>query len=337
MEFSRLMDFSRLVDEATTQVPRPMLHFDEFDIKVRGMNRRLVVVAGFSGSFKTTYALNMAYNNAVILGYTSVFVSLEMDTQELWKRLLLRHYVNPKFTKYGMDIKVVSNNWSCLSIEAKRFLREIVAPDLNKGISKDNKRYGDIIILSVQDLMSAKYSIEDLLSTVENTILSSPIKDYYSGIDLLFIDYLQLLSGMVYRRNSLKTDRYQLVGDAIRYLRELTQTYKNGKGINIVALSQINRESFKYVRDSIGKSYDLTSIAESSEIVNAADIIITLRADEKDKAAHRVMAQLLKNRFGETIEEPVDMLSWPEYTYIGNYRQSTQEEIDDAVNSLLGI
>ena len=333
MEISKLMDFGKLIADAKIKHIGPMFHHRQFGEKMGGMRGRLVTIAGFSGSCKTTYALDMAYYNATKLGYTSVFLSLEMEPSELWKKLLLRHSENHKFTRYRKVDSVNGYDWSGLSIDNFNFLKNIVAEDFKK-----NMAYGHIIIVSTDDLV--KHGIDNLLPAIEKDIMASPFKDKYWGIDLFFVDYIQLLGNFLYHQYSQKNNRYQFVGDVIRYLKFLTQTYKTGmnNGIDVIALSQINREGYKYARDSKDKDkgYDLTSIAESSEIVNASDIVITLRYEIVNKKGHCVKAQLLKNRFGETIDEPVQLLSLPEYCYVGDYREASQEEMDNIVDELIG-
>jgi hypothetical protein len=327
MEFSNEIDFGKLLKDKE-DVRGPMLSFDKLDFVVGGLNRRLVVLGGFSGTYKTTFALNIAYFNAVELGYTVIFLTLEMDRNDLWLRLLLRHAQNPRFRKYNMHISVPNNQWRYLSSDVRNYLESTVGYDLN-----NNQDYGSIIILDADDL--SKYQIDGLFDAVSKKLDDLDIN---TGIDLFIIDYIQLFSGIMRSIYSPKSNKYQFVGDVIRYFKKLTQTYtgKEGNGINVIALSQLNREGFKDAVNKKGK-YNLTSFAESSEIVNAADLVITLYADSDDKKAKQCRVQLLKNRFGETIEEPVTMIALPENAFIGNFREATKEEMDEIVNGFLGI
>jgi len=327
MEIAREMNFAKMLEEKE-HVPGPMIHFNPIDLKVGGFRRRLVVLGGFSGSFKSTFALNIAYNNAIKLGYTVAILSLEMDAYELWLKFLIRHAQHPKFSKYRIDVTVPNGMWSKLSIEQKDFLKGIVGPDL-AGDVRENK-YGNIIIITADDLF--KYKANNLLNAAVERLDELGVN---FGIDLFIIDYLQLLAGSI--RPSI-ADKYQFSGDVIRSLKNLTQAYKSldGEGLNVIALSQMNREGFKNAVLLKGK-YDLTSLAESSELVNAADMVITLFADAEDKKAKKCKVQLLKNRFGEEILDPIEMLAIPEIAYMGDYRQSTNEEMGDLVHSLLGI
>jgi len=323
MQNSREIDFGELM-EAKKNEPGPMIRFDPLDLKLGGLHRRLIVLGGYSGSYKTTFVLNIAYNNAVELGYNVAFLSLEMDPSELWLKFLLRHAQHQKFSKQNIEVTIKDNNWSSLSVDQRDFLRWSVATDLN-----ESDYYGTIFIFTQEDLL--KYKATGLFDAATKQLDALGV---VNGIDLLIVDYLQLLANFT---RPAGVDRYQYSGDVIRYLKNLTQVYKNvGRdGITVIALSQINREGFRYAREHNGK-YDLTCLAESSELANAADVVLTLYADAEDKKNKKCRVQLLKNRFGETIEDPIEMLALPGNAYIGGYRQNTVEEMNEIVRVLLG-
>ena len=104
-------------------------------------------------------------------------------------------------------------------------------------------------------------------------------------------------------------------------------------------LSQLNRVSYSAAKERLRNPrinekdrykniYDLTSISESSEIVNAADIVITIYKDDTLEKEKKAIIQLLKNRFGPTIEEGVDVLALPEISYVGDFRTPNEDIID---------
>jgi hypothetical protein len=55
-------------------------------------------------------------------------------------------------------------------------------------------------------------------------------------------------------------------------------------------------------------------------LVNAADIVLALYTDDELKKKSHAKIQLLKNRFGETIEEGADVLCLPEIYYLGDFK-----------------
>jgi len=330
MEITREMDFEKVLEEEKNTVG-PMIRFEPIDKIAGGFRGRLVVLGGYTGSYKTTFALNIAYNNTVQLGYTTALLSLEMSPSDLWKKLLVRHAQHPKFSKYKMNITLLDGKKSGISPgqleERSDFLKYIVAPDL-----KNNREYGHIAILTAEDFIKANYGVPTLLDTVQKRLDDLGVN---FGIDLFIVDYLQLFAGS-FRPSG--TDKYQFSGDVIRYFKNLTQTYKfdTGEGINVIALSQISREGFRKAKER-GGVYDLTCLAESTELESAADMVITLFVDAEERKANKCKVQLLKNRSGEPILDPIEMLALPEMAYMGDYRQSTIEEMHEIVNSLLGV
>jgi hypothetical protein len=107
----------------------------------------------------------------------------------------------------------------------------------------------------------------------------------------------------------------------------------------VIALSQINRAAYEAAKEKIKTPqtiasekydylYELTSISESSEIVNASDIVITLFADDQTKKNGNLRMQLLKNRRGVTIEKGVDALCLPEICYVGDVKFEESEALD---------
>ena len=168
-------------------------------------------------------------------------------------------------------------------------------------------------------------------------------------IDLFIIDYIQLFARLVRNQFKGNISQFEIVAHIARYLKIMTQIYKN-RGITIIALSQINRNSFSAIKarvrdrkinplDKYKNIYDLTSIAESSELVNAADYVVTIYTDDVLKKQNVAVIQLLKNRFGESIEEGVKILALPEIAYIGDFKDEStftdQNEFAIYINGLI--
>jgi replicative DNA helicase len=157
---------------------------------------------------------------------------------------------------------------------------------------------------------------------------------------MIYLDYIQLLARMLRNHYNGIKDQFQIVGHLVRDLQFLTKSYKNGEGISIVALSQLNRASYSAIKerlknprinevDKYKNIYDLTSISESSEIVNAADAVITIYRDHNLQKEKKAVIQLIKNRFGEPMEEGFSVLAMPEISYIGNYIKESEYTLED--------
>ena len=329
MEMLRDCDFNNLIEHRENR-KGPMLYIKPFDDVVGGMPKRLTILGGFSGCFKTTLALNIVYNNAEFLGYNCCLLSLEMEKAEIFLRLLIRHAMHAKFALHNCIVTLKKvNDKGALTTAERDFLLKVVAPDLKSG------NRGEIVIATSEEIMNASGDITSFIANVEKELSCRPLK-WGHELDLLAIDYIQLLAKFSRKQFAGISDPFQIVGYLIRALKYITHGYDNGRGISIIALSQLNRSSYTDVRKrlrnpKIDKNekykdlFDLTSFSESSEIVNAADHVVAIYADDALKKENTAIIQLLKNRFGETIEAGEKILALPEIAYVGDFKD---DEVD---------
>jgi replicative DNA helicase len=339
IEVLQEFDYQTAFDSLGKNATGPMMFIEPLDWEVRGMPRRMVVIAGFSGSLKTTYALNLAYNNAVGLGYSSCFISLEMEPEEQMLRLAVRHAQHPKFRKYNFSItvnKVLGNDWSK---EERDFMEQVVVPDL-----QSNPKYGRIHVTGPADFQYSITGIEGMLLGLESHAAEVGASEFRRSVDILIVDYVQLLAKYASFASGSGSDPYRFTGEVFSYLRLLTGAYAKGRGITVVALSQLNRASFTAAKDRIrnaripGERYDYlfdaTSFAESSSIMSDADVAVTLYSDDELKNEKKVWIQLIKNRRGKSNEKGFDALAMPEVAYVGDWQNDAVT--DDYVGELLG-
>jgi len=339
IEVLQEFDYRTAFDNLGKNATGPMMFIEPLDWMVRGMPRRMVVIAGFSGSLKTTYALNLVYNNAVMLGYSSCFISLEMEPEEQMLRLAVRHAQHPKFRKYNFSItvnKVLGNDWSK---EEREFMEQVVVPDLQR-----NPAYGRIHVTGPADFQYSITGIEAMLLELESHAVEVGAPELRRSIDILIVDYVQLLAKYASFASGAGGDPYRFTGEVFSYLRLLTGSYAEGRGITVVALSQLNRASYTAAKDRIrnaripGERYDYlfdaTSFAESSAIMSDADVAVALYCDDELKKQRKVRIQLLKNRRGESDEKGFDALAMPEVAYVGDWQNDAVT--DDYVGELLG-
>jgi len=125
-------DYYELYEKGKVRDIGPIFRIKELDENCHGLPRRLVVIGGFSGSFKTTLALNVVYNNAVYQGWNCCFLSLEMETDEIQLRFLVLHAQHPKFSEFNVVITLEKVFKHMLTQEETDFLFHTVAPDFKK-------------------------------------------------------------------------------------------------------------------------------------------------------------------------------------------------------------
>ena len=223
--------------EGVTGVPTG---FDKLDKITSGWQPSdLIIVAGRPGMGKTAFCLSMAINIAIQQQRPIAFFSLEMSATQLVFRAL---------SSYA----------------------EISSKKLQKGnLSPDEWRR----LFSLPDrFMNAPFYLDETpaLSMMELRTKARKLRIKHK-IELLFVDYLQLMGADINRNHS---NREQEIAAISRSLKALAKELN----IPIVALSQLSREVEKRGND---KKPILSDLRESGSIEQDADIVIFLyRASE---------------------------------------------------------
>jgi len=220
----------------------------------------LIIIAGRPGMGKTAFALNVALNAAYSDDNKSVaFFTLEMSSQQLVQRLL-------SATAQIESAKIRSGQFT--------------QSDWQKLSSVGG------------ELSSIKFFLDDTpaINPLELRAKCRRIKREH-GLDLVFVDYLQLMS------SSKGDNREQQISDISRSLKALAKELD----IPIVALSQLNRG----VEQRQDKRPLISDLRESGAIEQDADIIIFLYRDEvytKDQCQTPGVAEVIlaKHRHGAT-------------------------------------
>jgi len=106
------------------------------------------------------------------------------------------------------------------------------------------------------------------------------------------------------------------VGDF--FVREFAELAKNcnGKRMAVILLSQANREGHKRAVNNKGK-YDLQALAEFHELERSSSYVLSLFTDEEMRETNEVKVCLMKNRFGNIMDNPVTILTDPQYCVFG--------------------
>lgn len=222
----------------------------------------LIIIAGRPSMGKTAFAMNIA-ENAILSQKKTVFLSLEMSAEQLMLRLV-------------SSISGVSLN------------------GLKTGQMTDLEYY-DKYIPSVEKLGNCLECLninEYTLQTAAGVRRECRKLQRSSGLDLIVIDYLQLMS------SDSETDNRNL--DLSRITRSLKGLAKE-LGVPVILLSQLNRDNSRRV----DKRPVLTDLRDSGSIEQDADLVIMLHRPEyydKDNDSLKGLAEALivKNRNGET-------------------------------------
>ncbi|MDY0138337.1 MAG: replicative DNA helicase [Candidatus Izemoplasmatales bacterium] len=221
----------------------------------------LLILAARPGVGKTAFALNLALNVGTLERKPHIaFFSLEMGVEQLLLRLLSAQssISNTKLRKADLS----STEWERLQAAVSNL----------KGT---NIYFDDSGTVQVTDLRSKCRKLKQ-----------------NNRLDLVIVDYLQLLSGSgIYRGN-----RVQEVSEISRVLKEMARELK----IPVVALSQLSRSIEQRKGDD--KRPKMSDLRESGSIEQDADIIIFLYVKDEDNDDERkrnlTQFSVAKNRHG---------------------------------------
>jgi replicative DNA helicase len=229
----------------------------------------LIILAARPSMGKTAFALTMARNVAVMFEKPVAFFSLEMSAVQLVMRLISSESeLRSDLLKKG---KLVSHEWEQLN----------------------NK---------VRSLVDAKIFIDDTpaLSIFELRAKCRRLKQQHD-IQMVFVDYLQLMSGGV----DAKGNREQEISQISRSLKALAKELN----VPVLALSQLSRAVEN--RPGQSKRPILSDLRESGAIEQDADIVMFIyrpeyyKLDEfEDGTSTRRVAEVIisKHRNGPTGE-----------------------------------
>lgn len=262
--------------------------FTDIDRLTSGFHEnQLIIVAARPAMGKTVFALNVAVN-AALKGKSVAVFNLEMDAIQLANRIL---------ANVGQ-------------IEGKKFM----SGNFN---NEDWTRLNE----AVTRLSSAKIFINDMQETTIGAIRSKcrRLASSENGLDLVVIDYLQLISG----GKNYGANRQQEVSDISRALKLLAIELH----IPIIALAQLSRG----VEQREDKRPLMSDLRESGAIEQDADIVSFLYRDSYYKKGasgegNTSISEFIvgKHRNGRT--DTINLLFKGDTCSFLNYEKEKEEE-----------
>jgi replicative DNA helicase len=216
----------------------------------------LVIVAGRPSMGKTSFAMNVAQFAATNQRSVAVF-SIEMSREQLVKRLLC--------AQAGVDMDKVRTG----SIDEEEYLR--LADAMNKLAAAD---------LFIDD--TSGISVAEIRSKCRRLKLEH-------GLDLVLIDYLQLMSGSQRAEN-----RQQEVAGITRAIKGVARELD----VPVILISQLSRAP----ESRADKRPMLADLRESGAIEQDADLVVLLyrKAFYEEDADNIAEAIVAKHRNGKT-------------------------------------
>lgn len=251
--------------------------FYDLDYKTAGMQPSdLILVAARPSMGKTAFVLNMAQHMAFKNNKTVAIFSLEMSKEQLVNRLFsLESHVDSQRIRTG---NLTDADWKALIETAG-------------DIGQSHLIIDDTPSISISELRSKcrKYKLEH-------------------GLDIIMIDYLQLMSGSGKSAES----RQQEISEISRSLKALARELN----VPVIALSQLSRA----VESRPDKRPMLSDLRESGAIEQDADVVMFIYREDyyiKDTDRKGIAEIILAKQRNGPIGT-VELLWLPDYTKFAN-------------------
>ena len=260
--------------------------FIDLDYKTSGLQPSdLILVAARPSMGKTAFVLNIAQHVAFKQNRTVAIFSLEMSKEQLVNRLFsLESYVDAQLLRTG---NLKDSDWEKLIEGAGTIGRSNLIIDDTPGIS-----------ISEMRSKCRKYKMEH-------------------NLELIIIDYLQLMSGSVGGRNE---SRQQEISDISRSLKAVARELS----VPVLALSQLSRA----VEQRPDHRPMLSDLRESGAIEQDADVVMFIYRDDyynhdsPDKGISEIIIAKQRNGPIGTVQ-----LAWlPEYTKFANLENDRKKD-----------
>ena len=254
--FDRLTELS----QSDSMIPGMSTGLTDLDTKINGLNNSdLVLVAARPAMGKSAFALNLAVNVAKKYKKTVAVFNLEMSREQLALRLLASEgFLDMQKLSTG---KLSEEEWGKLCMASS-------------ALSQTDIRIDDNPMVTVADINAKCRRLDNL--------------------GLVVIDYLQLMTGSGYGKNS--DNRVALIGEISRSLKIMAKELN----VPVICLSQLSRA----VEGRTDKRPILSDLRESGAIEQDADCVMFLYRDEyyNENTEDKGLAECIvgKNRHGET-------------------------------------
>lgn len=252
--------------------------FRDLDAKTAGLQKSdLILIAARPAMGKTAFVLNIAEYVALHSNSTIALFSLEMSKEQLVKRMLaMNSMVDSQKIRTG-DLE--DDDW-------------------------------DKLVGSVRKIGNSNLVIDDTSGITASELRSKCRKlKMEQGLDLVIIDYLQLMTGAGKRKSD---SRQQEISDISRSLKVMARELN----VPVIALSQLSRA----VESRPDKRPMLSDLRESGAIEQDADIVMFIYRDEyyNPDSEKKGVAEVIvaKQRSGPT--GPVELAWLSQYTKFGN-------------------
>lgn len=264
---------------------RPLMNVPKMDDITGGFGPgEMVVVAAPSGVGKSHTCVSVAYHAAAIQGLHVYFATSETVRNTVRWRLIAHHSMAPKFAELREHVKLPGGLDSNL---------------LKRG-QLENQDHVEYMTLVVRDFarLDGSLWLAQMPHGQTIPILEAQMQRRSRArmIDLVVVDYLALMSSGSRNYASTREEYVSLIKGA----KHLAIDYNHGNGVPLVTPWQLNRQSQEEMERT--GEVNLRGLAETAEIVNTPDIVMSLSPDgSREGRAANLRLGLLKYRDGNVL------------------------------------
>lgn len=270
----------QLKGSAVTGVPTGFVDMDNLTSGLQGSN--LIIIAARPSFGKTSFALNVAQQAATDHAKKVAIFSLEMSKMELIQRLVCSEaLVDVHKLRTG---NLTDQDWSRLATAVGR-------------LAEANIYIDDTEAVTVLEIRAKARRLKQKV-----------------GLDLVIIDYLQLMSGP--RRSE---NRVQEISEISRSLKILARELD----VPVIAVSQLSRA----VEQRQDKRPMLADLRESGAIEQDADLVMFIYRDEvyNSDSTEKGIAEIILAKHRNGPVGTIKLTFLPNYTKFANFSGASQQ------------
>ncbi len=230
----------QLFAEGHREVTGLETHFTEFDRMTSGLQKsELIIIAARPSMGKTAWAINIAQNAAVRGGSVVAVFSLEMSKESLLRRMLASEAL--------VDQQKIQKGYTSKEDQAR-------------------------LTEALERLTEAHIFIDDTpaISLTEMRAKARRLRQMHGRLDLIVIDYLQLMSGSALGAPGAGGKRYENRTQEVSAVSRGLKALAKELDLPVIALSQLSRASEQRGGD---KKPMLSDLRESGSIEQDADVV----------------------------------------------------------------
>lgn len=258
----------------------------EIDSVCNGLKHgELMLVAAYVGQLKTTTCLNMFYR-AIITGWDSGFVSLEMSFEEMRNMLVILHTCNPIFLDgpYAHLVGTIVYDdltYGRMTEEQEEFFQVALQDwENNPDYGRSYLWQPDMTVVTIEDI--------EVKCLEWNAVLAQDDRQ----LEFLCVDYLALMGVAQQYRSK---DNNENLNTIIKGFKRICLNFNNGQGLRAVSPFQVNRRGYLEA-SSNGGLYNGTHLSNAHEAERSADVVIASFMDDDMRGNGLVKYCCVKNR-----------------------------------------